>query len=69
LRDGRVAAAGLDVFAGEPDLHPAYFDLPTLFMLPHIGSSTREARRGMGRLLVDGLTRWARGERAPNQLR
>ena len=48
LRSGAVAAAGLDVFAGEPEVHPAYFELPNVFMLPHTGSSTIEARLGMG---------------------
>jgi len=68
LREGRVWAAGLDVFAGEPDLDPAYFDLPNVFMLPHIGSSTLEARLGMGRILIEGLVAWASGEVAPNRL-
>ena len=68
LREGRVWAAGLDVFAGEPDLHPAYFDLPNVFMLPHIGSSTLEARRGMGRILVEALCEWAAGGRPANQV-
>lgn len=58
LREGRVWAAGLDVFAGEPKIHPDYFDLPNVFMLPHIGSSTLEARLGMGRILIEALERW-----------
>jgi glyoxylate reductase len=68
LRDGRVRGAGLDVFAGEPDVDPAYFELPGVFMLPHIGSSTIEARLGMGRILIDGLRRWRAGEAIPNRV-
>lgn len=68
LRDGRVRGAGLDVFAGEPDVHPAYFELPNVFMLPHIGSSTIEARLGMGRILIEGIRRWARGEAIANRV-
>jgi len=58
LRQRRIWAAGLDVFAGEPDLASAYFDLPNVFMVPHIGSSTLEARIGMGQILVDALLGW-----------
>ena len=58
LREGRVWAAGLDVFAGEPDLNPGYYDLPNVFMLPHIGSSTLEARIGMGQILIDAILGW-----------
>src|SRR5580658_6649741 len=55
LESGRIYAAGLDVFDGEPNLNPRYFDLPNVFMLPHIGSSTLEARLAMGETLVAGL--------------
>jgi lactate dehydrogenase-like 2-hydroxyacid dehydrogenase len=68
LRSGRVRAAGLDVFAGEPRLDPRYFDLPNVFMLPHIGSSTIETRRRMGQALIDGLLAWAAGGAPPNRV-
>ncbi|HEY5209819.1 MAG TPA: D-glycerate dehydrogenase [Stellaceae bacterium] len=55
LGDGRVNAAGLDVFADEPNIDPRYYDLPNVFMLPHIGSSTIETRRRMARALIAGL--------------
>lgn len=61
LADRRVWAAGLDVFAGEPHVDPRYFDLPNAFMMPHIGSSTIEARLGMGRILIEGLRGWRAG--------
>jgi lactate dehydrogenase-like 2-hydroxyacid dehydrogenase len=69
LRDGRVWAAGLDVFDGEPRIARGYFDLPNVFMLPHIGSSTLEARLGMGRILIEGLRCWDSGEEASNRVR
>ena len=67
LASGRVRGAALDVFAGEPDVDERYFALPNVFMVPHIGSSTIEARLGMGRILIDGLTAWQAGEAAPNR--
>lgn len=67
LASGRIRGAALDVFAGEPDVDERYFALPNVFMVPHIGSSTIEARLGMGRILIDGLTAWQAGEAAPNR--
>ena len=55
LQEGRVYAAGLDVLAGEPAFDPRYLDLPNVFMLPHIGSSTAETRVAMADALVAGL--------------
>ena len=68
LRDGRIRAAGLDVFAGEPEIDPRYFELPNVFMLPHIGSSTIEARLGMGRILINGVRKWQAGGQAGNRV-
>ncbi len=55
LRSGKVAAAGLDVYNDEPDINPAYRDLPNTFLLPHIGSATRETRDAMGFRALDNL--------------
>ena len=55
LQGGRIYAAGLDVLAGEPAFDPRYMDLPNVFMLPHIGSSTVETRVAMAAALVAGL--------------
>lgn len=55
LRAGKVAAAGLDVFNQEPNIHPAYRSLPNVFGLPHIGSSTIDTRLAMAELLCSGL--------------
>lgn len=68
LQAGQVYAAGLDVFAGEPAIHPEYFDLKNVFMVPHIGSATVEARMGMGQILIDAIRAWQRGEEAPNRV-
>jgi glyoxylate reductase len=50
LRDGPLAAAGLDVFEREPIVHPGLLDLPNVVILPHIGSATRGTRAGMATL-------------------
>jgi lactate dehydrogenase-like 2-hydroxyacid dehydrogenase len=55
LKTGQVAAAGLDVFEGEPQLHPEYIALKNTFLLPHIGSATIETRTTMGMLALDNV--------------
>jgi lactate dehydrogenase-like 2-hydroxyacid dehydrogenase len=68
LKRGKIFAAGLDVFNGEPQLDPRYFELRNVFMLPHIGSSTIETRRRMAAVLVQGLRSWLTGEEPANRL-
>lgn len=68
LASGAVAAAGLDVFAGEPDIHPAYRTLPNVFGLPHIGSSTESTRLAMGRLLCEGIEAFVKGDTPANRV-
>ena len=56
LKNGRIAAAGLDVFNGEPvDVHPGYRELDNTFLLPHVGSATHETRDAMGFRALDNL--------------
>ncbi len=55
LRSGHVAYAGLDVFAGEPAIHPGYRTLENAVLLPHLGSATIETRDAMGHLALDGV--------------
>ena len=56
LRSGGIGAAGLDVYNGEPDgIHPAYRELDNVFLLPHIGSATRETRAAMGYRAIANL--------------
>lgn len=55
LRAGTIAAAGLDVFEGEPGVHPALLGLPNVVLTPHIGSASIQTRRAMASLTIDNL--------------
>ena len=55
LRDKRIAAAGLDVFEGEPNVHPALLGVPNVVLTPHIASATIPTRRAMAELAADNL--------------
>ena len=69
LKSGKVAAAGLDVFNGEPDnIRPEYLELPNVFITPHIGSAATNARTAMGDTLLDGLDILLAGEPVPNRV-
>jgi lactate dehydrogenase-like 2-hydroxyacid dehydrogenase len=63
LQAGDIAAAGLDVYNGEPDaIHPGYRQLDNVFLLPHIGSATVETRDAMGYRAIDNLIAIFNGE-------
>ncbi|MBO9649903.1 MAG: D-glycerate dehydrogenase [Variovorax sp.] len=55
LRDKRIAAAGLDVFEGEPKVNPELLKVPNVVLTPHIASATVPTRRAMADLAVDNL--------------
>ncbi len=65
LREGQVAYAGLDVYAGEPKIHPAYRELENVFLLPHLGSATIEARDQMGFEALDNIDAVFAGREMP----
>ncbi len=55
LESGKLYAAGLDVYNNEPEIHSKYRSLTNTFLLPHIGSATRETRDAMGFRALDNL--------------
>jgi lactate dehydrogenase-like 2-hydroxyacid dehydrogenase len=55
LHEGRIAAAGLDVFEGEPKVHPRLLTAPSVVLTPHIASATESTRRAMANLAADNL--------------
>lgn len=63
LKSGKLAAAGLDVFKGEPNINPGYRELGNVFMMPHLGSATKNTRIAMGMRAVDNLAAFFKGER------
>lgn len=67
LKTGKLAAAGLDVFKGEPNIDPRYRELDNVFLLPHLGSATSRTRSGMGHRAVDNLEAFFAG-RTPGDL-
>ena len=55
LAAGQIAAAGLDVFEGEPKVHPELLKVSNVVLTPHIASSTVKTRRAMAQLAADNL--------------
>ncbi len=68
LGSGRLAAAGLDVFKGEPAIDPRYRALDNVFLLPHIGSATPGTRSAMGHKCIDNLQQFFAGEKPTDLL-
>ena len=55
LKNGKIFSLGIDVYNGEPNIHPEYLKLPNVFVLPHLGSATVATRTAMGNLAVSNL--------------
>ncbi len=69
LKSGQIAAAGLDVYNGEPAIHPGYLTLENVVLLPHLGSATVETRDIMGNMVLDGIDAVLAGQEPPNLVR
>jgi len=55
LKSGKIYSLGIDVYNGEPNIHPDYLTLPNVFVLPHLGSATKKTRTAMADLAVNNL--------------
>jgi len=64
LQTGRLAAAGLDVFEGEPQIYPGLLQLPNVVLTPHIASATAATRLKMCQLAADNLLAVLQGKPA-----
>ncbi len=68
LNNGHIAAAGLDVFANEPNIDPRYRELENVFLLPHLGSATMRTRTDMGLRALANMEAFANGKIPPDKL-
>ena len=66
LQEGRIAGAGLDVYAREPLVPQALRDLENVVLLPHLGTAALEVREAMGQMAIDNLIAWGEGAALPN---
>lgn len=66
LREGRIAAAGLDVYENEPALDPGFLQLENVVLTPHIASSTRGTRIAMATLAADNARAALAGQAPPS---
>lgn len=68
LAERRIAAAALDVFEGEPKVHPGLLEVPNVVLTPHIASATVATRRAMADLAADNLIAALTGARPPTPI-
>ena len=68
LKNGKIFSLGLDVYNGEPDIHPEYLTLPNVFVIPHLGSSTIKTRIAMGNLAVSNIEEFFKTGKCKNKI-
>ena len=68
LKNGKIFSLGLDVYEGEPNIHPEYLTLPNVFVLPHLGSATTKTRIAMGDLAIKNLEEFFKTGKCKNQV-
>lgn len=66
LNSGEIAGAGLDVYSGEPSVHPGLLARENVVLLPHLGSATQESREAMGMRAIDNLDAFFAGKEPPD---
>jgi len=66
LKSGKVFALGLDVYNGEPDIHPQYLKLDNVFILPHLGSATEKTRFAMADLAISNIEEYLKTGKCKN---
>ena len=66
LAERRIAAAGLDVFEHEPQIHPDLLKCENAVLTPHIGSASVGTRRKMSMMAAENAVAGLKGERSPN---
>ena len=66
LKNGKIFSLGLDVYNGEPNIHPEYLTLPNVFVLPHLGSATKKTRTAMANLAISNIEEFFRTGKCVN---
>jgi len=66
LKKGKIFSLGLDVYNGEPNIHPEYLTLSNVYVLPHLGSATKKTRTAMGDLAVNNIDEFFRTGKCKN---
>lgn len=68
MKNGKIFSLGLDVYNGEPKINDEYLKLDNLFLLPHLGSSTKRTRIDMGDRAIDNLENFFAGKKPKDQV-
>ena len=68
LKNGKIFSLGLDVYNGEPNIHPEYLTLPNVFVLPHLGSATKKTRTAMADLAVNNIDEFFKTGKCKNKV-
>ena len=66
LKNGKIHSLGLDVYNGEPSIHPEYLSLPNVYVLPHLGSATKKTRIAMADLAIDNIDEFFKNSKCKN---
>ena len=68
LKDKRIFALGLDVYNGEPNIHPGYLEHQNVFILPHLGSATKKTRIDMADLAINNVEEFFKSGKCINKV-
>ena len=68
LKNGKIFSLGLDVYKGEPNIHPEYLTLPNVYVLPHLGSATKKTRTAMADLAVNNIDEFFKTGKCKNKV-
>ena len=68
LKSGKIFSLGIDVYNGEPNIHSEYLNLPNVFVLPHLGSSTMKTRTAMANLAIENMEEFFKTGKSKNKV-
>ena len=68
LNRRKIYAVGLDVYKNEPNLNPGYLKIKTAFILPHLGSATKDTRIAMANLAIDNIDEFFKTGKCTNKV-